>query len=166
MNLSLIVAVAQNRAIGKNNDLLWHISDDLKRFKQLTLGNPVIMGRNTYCSLPLRPLPKRRNIVLSTNPSFNPQGAEVARSLQQALEMICDEQQPFVIGGASIYEMFLPYVQTLYITHVYAEFEADTFFPEFDTNSFQLSQQSPRFSDPISGLSYDFATYSRTCPCT
>ena len=167
-NLSLIVACAQNMAIGKDNDLLWHISDDLKRFKALTSGHPVIMGRRTFESLPKKPLPKRRNIVLTHDPNFHyplPPTAsgtlEVAHSIPQVLKLIADEPESFVIGGAAVYNAFLPMARTLYLTWVYRDFEADVFFPTIDGSLFRQVLQSERFVDPESGLEYSYAEYAR-----
>lgn len=160
-NLSIIVAVARNYAIGKDNDLIWHISDDLKRFKALTSGHPVIMGRNTWNSLPRRPLPKRRNIVLSHDDTFSPEGAEVARSLQAALDLVHDEDESFVMGGAAIYRLFLPLVRSIYVTWVWNDFDADVFFPVIDESVFHKVDESERFLDPSSGLQYSYAEYKR-----
>ena len=128
-NISIIVAIAQNNAIGKDNDLIWHISDDLKRFKALTSGHTVIMGRNTWNSLPRRPLPKRRNIVLTHDVTFAEEGAEVAHSLQQVLDMVRDEEEAFIMGGAAVYRQFLPFVNHIYVTWVWQDFDADVYFP-------------------------------------
>lgn len=141
-NLSIIVACAQNMAIGKNNDLLWHISDDLKRFKALTSGHTVIMGRKTFDSLPKKPLPKRRNIVVTHDLNFHydvPETAtgtlEVAHTVAEALKMVQGEEEVFIMGGATMYKEFLPLVNNLYITWVYQDFEADVYFPKIDMSS-------------------------------
>ena len=160
-NLSLIVATAQNYAIGKDNDLLWHISDDLKRFKALTSGHPVIMGRNTWDSLPKKPLPKRRNIVVTHDPAFAPEGAEVAHSLQQAMKMVQDEEESFIIGGAGLYRQMLPFVNRLYVTWVYRDFEADVYFPVIDKSLFRLVKETEKVVDEASGLTYNYADYER-----
>lgn len=167
-NLSIIVACAQNMAIGKDNNLLWHISDDLKRFKSLTSGHSVIMGRRTFESLPKKPLPKRRNIVLTHNPELRydvPATAsgtlEVAHSIPQVLKMIEGEEETFVIGGAAVYKAFLPWVQNLYITWVYRDYEADAYFPIVDESAFRRVHISERFTDPESGLEYAYADYVR-----
>jgi len=167
-NLSIIVAVAQNMAIGKDNDLLWHISDDLKRFKALTSGHSVIMGRRTFDSLPRKPLPRRRNIVLTHDNAFRfdaPPSAtgtvEVAHSLPQVLDMVADEEETFVIGGAAVYKLFLPFVSRLYVTWVYKDFEADVFFPTIDPSVFRQSSITPRQRDDESGLEYAYAEYYR-----
>lgn len=160
-NLSLIVAIAQNNAIGKDNDLLWHISDDLKRFKSLTSGHPVIMGRNTWNSLPRRPLPKRRNIVLTHDEHFCDEGAEVAHSVAAVLDLVRDEEEAFVIGGAAVYRQMLPFVDKMYVTWVWQDFEADVFFPVIDMSLFNKVSESERFVDSESGLAYSYANYER-----
>ena len=160
-NLSIIVAIAQNQAIGRNNDLIWHISDDLKRFKLLTSGHPVIMGRKTWDSLPKKPLPKRRNIVLTHDPDFHPEGAEVAHTVQQAMDLVHDEEETFIMGGAAIYNLFLPFTQRLYVTWVYEQFEADVFFPIIDPTVFRLINQTEKTLDEGSQLTYNYAEYER-----
>ena len=130
--LSIFVAVDEKRAIGKDNKLLWHISEDLKRFKELTSGHAVIMGENTYHSIG-RPLPNRINIVMSLNQSLDLPGCIIVHSLEEALS-VAKEHEPeevFVMGGASIYKQFLPLVERLYLTLVKGEHEADTFFPDY-----------------------------------
>ena len=153
-NLSIIVAAAQNMAIGKDNDLLWHISDDLKRFKSLTSGHTVVMGRRTFDSLPKKPLPKRRNIVLTHDEAFSfevPQGAtgtvEVAHSVSQVLGKVEGEEETFIMGGATVYRAFLPWVKRLYVT--------------WDPSLFRQVSITPRMRDPESGLEYAYAEYVR-----
>ncbi|MCK5135167.1 MAG: dihydrofolate reductase [Bacteroidales bacterium] len=131
-NISIIVAIAENNAIGKDNRLLWHLSDDLKRFKKLTTGHTLIMGRNTFLSLPNGALPNRRHIVISdvTGESF--EGCEMARSIDMAIDMAGNDKECFVIGGGMVYAQFLPVAGKLYLTQVHHSFEADTFFPKID----------------------------------
>lgn len=162
-NLSIIVAIAQNNAIGKDNDLIWHISDDLKRFKALTSGHTVIMGRNTWNSLPRRPLPKRRNIVLTHSETFADEGAEVARSIQQVFDMVRDEEEAFIMGGAAVYRQFLPFVNRIYVTWVWQDFDADVFFPVIDLSVFNKISESELFTDQESGLRFSYAEYCRNC---
>lgn len=131
-NISIIVAIAGNRAIGKDNRLLWHLSDDLKRFKKLTTGHTLIMGRNTFLSLPNGALPNRRHIVISDMPGESFEGCEMARSTEEAVELAGTSEECFVIGGGMVYRQFLPVAGKLYLTRVHASFEADTFFPEID----------------------------------
>ncbi|MBR1517515.1 MAG: dihydrofolate reductase [Bacteroidales bacterium] len=163
-NISIIVAVASNWAIGKDNNLLWHISDDLKHFKQLTSGHPVIMGRRTFLSLPRRPLPNRHNIVLSHNPDFSYDDISVVHSVGQAVNLVRSESESFVIGGAEIYKAFLPLATTLYVTHVLSHFDADTFFPPIDTSLFREISRTPTMHDAASNLDYYYADYSRIAP--
>lgn len=160
-NLSIIVAVAQNNAIGKDNDLLWHISDDLKRFKALTSGHAVIMGRNTWNSLPRRPLPKRRNIVLTHDTAFCDEGAEVAHTISAVFDAVRDEDESFIIGGGTIYSQFIPFVQKIYVTHVWQDFDADVFFPVIDGSLFVKVDETSRFLDSSSGITYSYAEYQR-----
>lgn len=160
-NLSLIVAVAENGAIGKNNDLLWHISADLKHFKALTTGHCIIMGRKTYESFPKRPLPNRRNVVITNNMDYRKEGCEVVHSVEEAIALCKDDEQSFVIGGATVYRQFLPLVNKLYLTKVFATFEADTFFPEIDLSQFEQTAASEVFTDEKSGLRYQFLEYRR-----
>lgn len=131
-NISIIVAIARNNAIGKDNRLLWHLSDDLKRFRKLTTGHTLIMGRNTFLSLPNGVLPNRRHIVISDIPGESFEGCEMAHSIEQAIELAGDTDPCFVIGGGMVYAQFLPLVGRLHLTRVDESFEADTFFPEVD----------------------------------
>ena len=131
--LNLIVAIAENNAIGKAGDLLCHLPNDLQYFKEKTSGCTVIMGERTFFSLPKHPLPKRRNIVLSDRAEFSFENTEVAHSIPEIMEMITPEEQAFIIGGGMVYRQFLPLVDKLYITHIHHAWnDADTFFPEFD----------------------------------
>ncbi len=159
--MNLIVAIAQNYAIGNGNDLLWHLSADLKRFKALTTGHSVIMGRKTFESLPIRPLPNRKNIIITRSENSLFEGCETAHTLEEALQLCADDSDAFVMGGGEIYRQFLPIVDTLYITWVYRDFEADTFFPEIDSNIWEVCEQSERFTDEKTGLDYAFYTYKR-----
>ena len=136
--ISIIVAIAENYAIGKNNDLLWHIPEDLKRFKRLTTGHTVVMGKKTYESLPRRPLPDRVNIVISDNPDDDFDRCVMAYSIEDALKKIDASDENFIIGGASVYRQFLPLSDRLYITWVHKAFEGDVFFPEIDFSEWLL----------------------------
>jgi dihydrofolate reductase len=159
--ISIIVAIASNNAIGKNNELLWHISADLKRFKQITGGHPVVMGKNTFYSLPKRPLPNRRNIVITDVAGEIIEGCEMAYSIDDA-ENLCDEDiENFVIGGGSIYNQFIDIAYKLYITRVHKDFEADTFFPEIDPQVWQLTEKTDMPFDEQCGLSYTYEIWVR-----
>ncbi|MBO7284124.1 MAG: dihydrofolate reductase [Bacteroidales bacterium] len=161
--LSIIVAVASNWAIGKENNLLWHISEDLKFFKRTTLGSPIIMGYNTFLSLGSKALPKRRNIVINRNVEEEaPAGVEFVRSLDEAVALVKDEPQAFIIGGGRIYAAALDIVDQLYVTHVDTAIEdADTFFPDLTQTKWRQSETTPWAEDPESGLRYRFAIYNR-----
>lgn len=160
--LSIIVAVASNWAIGKENNLLWHISEDLKFFKRTTLGSPIIMGYNTFLSLGSKALPKRRNIVINRNVEEEaPAGVEFVRSLDEAVALVKDEPQAFIIGGGRIYAAALDIVDQLYVTHVDTAIEdADTFFPDLTQTKWRQSETTPWSEDPESGLRYRFAIYT------
>jgi dihydrofolate reductase len=136
-NISIIVAIAENYAIGKDNKLLWHISEDLKRFKKLTTGHTLIMGRNTFLSLPNGALPNRRHIVITDVEEEQFEGCEMAFSIDQAIMMAGDRDECFVIGGGMVYRQFLPLAGRLYLTQVHQSFEADTFFPTIDFSEWE-----------------------------
>ena len=136
-NIAIIVAIAQNFAIGKNNDLLFHLPSDLKRFKKLTSGHAVIMGKRTLFSLPNGPLPNRRNIVISDIPGETFERCETVYSIDEAVEAVRNEQEAFVIGGGMIYRQFYPIAGKLYLTMAHRDFEADTFFPEINFNEWR-----------------------------
>ena len=132
MTLSIIVAVASDGAIGRANDLLWHLPADLKRFKELTTGHTILMGRKTFESLPRGPLPNRRNIIISRSLPAQP-GAEVYPTIQQAMEACASVEEVFIIGGGEIYRQLLPDTERIYLTRVQASFpDAEVFFPELD----------------------------------
>lgn len=157
-NLSIIVAVAKHNAIGYQNKLLCYLKSDLIRFKQITTGHTIIMGENTYKSLPIFPLPKRKNIVITLDKNLKIDGAEIVYSIDEALELIKKEDEVFVIGGASIYKQFLPYTNKVYLTKINKEFEADTFFPELN-HEWKMIHQELGFLD--NEIEYDFEIYQR-----
>lgn len=159
--ISLIVAISENNAIGKNNELLCHIPNDLKRFKKLTTGNCVIMGKRTWESLPKRPLPGRTNIVLTDNPSECFDCGLTAYSIEDALKKCDHNKEVFIIGGGSVYNQFLPIADKLYITHIHKSFEADTFFPEIDRNIWEVIETEEHKSDEETDFSYSYVTYGR-----
>ena len=161
MSISIIVAVAENYAIGKDNDLLWHISDDLKRFKRITTGNTMIMGKNTFLSLPIRPLPNRISIVITDDPVDNYEGCIMAYSIEDAIAK-CDEgEECFIIGGGSIYRQFLPMADKLYITRVKRVYEGDIFFPEINENDWTLIEEENHIDEKNDSLPFSFQTYIR-----
>lgn len=159
-NISIIVAIAKNRAIGKNNKLLWHIPDDLKRFKKLTSGQTIIMGKKTWESLPVKPLPNRRNIVITDNPDDKFTDSLAVFSIDEAIEKSNYQDENFVIGGGSIYQQFMPHAQRLYITQVHQDFDGDIFFPDVNFDDWQEIEKSEVFTNN-DGLKYSFVTYQR-----
>lgn len=130
--ISFVVAVARNGVIGREGGLPWHISSDLKRFKEITMGKPVIMGRKTWDSLPRKPLPGRRNIVITRQADFPAEGAEVVATPEEALSLCAGAPEVAVIGGGEVYRLFWPMVDRLYLTEVDLEVEGDTHFPALD----------------------------------
>lgn len=158
MELSLIVAIAKNYAIGKDNQLLWHISEDLKRFKSITMGAPILMGRKTYESIG-RALPGRRNLVVSLNCDLEIKGCECFTSIESALASCITEREVFVIGGGEIYKQTLPLADKLYLTVVGHDYDADTFFPEIDMTQWEetFREDCPsgeKFPYPFSFINY------------
>lgn len=139
--LTIIVAVADNFAIGKDNRLLCHIPGDLKRFKEITSGHTVIMGKRTWESLPNRPLPNRRNMVLTDQPDEIIEGCVMAYSIEDVMNKLAVDTENFIIGGGMVYRQFLPLADKLLITRVYKTFEADAFFPEVSENEWILESE-------------------------
>lgn len=156
MELGLIVAKSKNNVIGLDNQLPWHLPEDLKHFKNTTLGCPIIMGRNTWVSLG-RPLPGRRNIVISRTPNFQAEGAEVFKSLDEAINACQDVERAFIIGGAQIYALAIDRVDTMVITEVDTVIEGDAYFPEITP----MWQETDRESHHNGSLGYAFVTYRR-----
>jgi dihydrofolate reductase len=159
--ISIIVAIAENYAIGKNNDLLWHIPEDLKRFKRLTTGHTIIMGKNTYESLPRRPLPNRRSIVITDDPSESFEGCTTVHSIEEAMKHCDPSEENFIIGGASVYRQFLPFADRLYLTMVNKSFDGDVFFPEINFSLWKVISTEDVPDDGILGFSYSNNIYER-----
>lgn len=163
MEKCLIVAVADNWGIGIKNTLPWHIAEDLKYFKATTKGYPVIMGRTTYFSLPFRPLPGRKNIVLNLGGDPIPE-VSCAYSFEEAYAMAeeAGKDKCFVMGGASVYRAAMPDMDRLYITHVHTTLkEADVFFPEIDLNIWERESTSETRTDPETGFTFEFVVYRK-----
>lgn len=154
-NISIIVAIAKNWAIGLNNELLWHISADLKRFKALTTSHTIVMGRKTYDSIG-RPLPNRRNVIISRDKNLKLEGCEVYNSIQTALDALKNEDEIFVIGGAEIYKQTINIATKLYLTKVEKEYKADVFFPEIDFSEWKITSQENHLDQEIP---YSFINY-------
>lgn len=161
ITVSAIAAMSRNGVIGKNNQLLWHIPADMKRFKELTVGHTVIMGRKTWESIPkkFRPLPDRKNIVITREKDYRADGAVVVSSPEEALELVAttNEREVFVIGGQQIYEALLPYTSRLYLTLIDKDFEGDTFFPDYSKFSKELSREKSSTGD----LAFEWLTLER-----
>lgn len=159
--LALIAAVARNRVIGRGGELVWRESEDQKHFRRVTLGCPVIMGRKTWDSLPprFRPLPDRRNVVVTRNASWSAEGAERAASLDEALQRVRDSAKVFVIGGADLYALALPQVDELVLTEIDADFDGDALFPDWPRERFVLASSEPHVS--AAGVGYRFNHYIR-----
>ena len=162
--LSLIAAVAANRAIGRNNELLWHLPADMAYFRETTRGQPVIMGRKTWESLParFRPLPGRQNIVISRNTDYETPGATLLDSLEAAVSIINANENAFVIGGAEIYRQALPIADRLYLTQIEQDVAGDVFFPAIAPGDWQEISRSATQTDARSGLRFSFVVYQRT----
>ena len=159
--ISIIVAVSEDLGIGKDNELLWHISEDLKRFKRLTSGNAVIMGKKTWESLPRKPLPGRKNIVLTDDPEEVIENALTAYSIDDALGRCGKEEDIFIMGGGSVYRQFIPLADRLYITHVHKRSPADVYFPEIDPVIWEVIEKE-EFTDPaITDIPYSYVIYGR-----
>lgn len=162
--LSLIAAVAANGAIGRDNDLLWQDRRDQKHFRATTMGCPVIMGRRTWDSLParFRPLPGRRNVVVTRNRDWQADGADVAHTLNEALALVADAPKAFVMGGGELYALALPEADELVLTEIDADFEADTFFPDWPRQAFnEIAREAHAPTEP-GELAFAFVTYRRT----
>ena len=146
-NIAIIVAIAQNFAIGRNNDLLFHLPDDLKRFKRITSGHAVIMGKKTLFSLPKGPLPNRRNIVITDVPGETFSGCETVYSIDEAVAIVQNEELAFVIGGGMIYRQFYPIAGRLFLNMAHQDFEADTFFPAIDFDDWNEVSRETLFDE-------------------
>ncbi|MBN2614231.1 MAG: dihydrofolate reductase [Bacteroidales bacterium] len=159
--ISIIAALSDNGVIGGNNQLLWHISNDLKRFKKMTTGHTVVMGKNTFLSLPVKPLPNRTNIVLSRKGFPESDQCTVVHSVEEALKLMDTEYENFVIGGGEIYRAFLPYSQKMYLTRVHKHFDGDTLFPDFSEAEWKLEHDELIVDDPQNDFAYTFQLFVR-----
>ena len=160
MKISIIVAMASNRVIGFNNQIPWHLSADLKKFKQITMGSPILMGRRTYESIG-RPLPGRKNIIISRNPDYKQDGCLVFDGLDKAIDACQGEDELFIIGGSSFYETMLSHASVLYLTQIHRDFEGDTFFPCIDKNEWNEISRVDINDDPSVDFQYSFIKLER-----
>ncbi len=154
----LIAAAAENNALGKDNQLLWHLPEDFKRFKQITSGNYIIMGRKTFESFP-KPLPNRTHVIITRQKDYIAEGCIVVHSLEEAIEISPKEEEVFVIGGAEIYKQSIENADKIELTRVHSEFEADAFFPEFNTSNWNLVFSEKHTKDEKHQFDYTFETY-------
>lgn len=159
-NISIIVAIAENFAIGKNNDLLFHLPSDLKHFKEITTGKTIIMGRNTLLSLPRWPLPNRRHIIITDKTDDNFPGCEIVFSINEAIEKVKNEAEAFIIGGGMIYRQFYPLAGKLYLTVVHQPFDADVYFPEVIYSEWTENSRED-FFDEKKGFEYSYINLIR-----
>jgi dihydrofolate reductase len=159
MIISIVVAIAENHAIGKDNKLLWHLPNDLKHFKTITSGHTVIMGRKTYDSVG-KPLPNRRNIVV-TRKHIDIPGCEVVNSLEAAVDLCKSEEEVFIVGGAEIYRLAMAITNKIYLTIVHQKFEGDTYFPDIEKNIWVETEREDFEPDERNKLSYSFITLER-----
>ncbi|BAX79714.1 dihydrofolate reductase [Labilibaculum antarcticum] len=160
MNVSIIVAVSRNLVIGKDNQLIWKLSADLKRFKALTTGHTVIMGRKTFDSIG-KPLPNRTSIVVTRQKDYEIEGCIVVNSLEEAFEKAADQEEVFVIGGGAIYEEALAKANKVYYTKVHKNFEGDTFFPVLDLKEWESVKREDCYPDEKNEVPYSFIEYKR-----
>ena len=161
--ISIIVAISQENAIGKNGQLLCHLPSDLQHFKQITSGKTVVMGERTFFSLPKHPLPNRKNIVLTDVPNKTFEGAQSVYSIEEIVDLFSKtDEEIFIIGGGMVYRQMMPFADKLYITHIHHSWQdADTFFPEIDSNIWTLTQSETMPTDDKNPYDYSFAEYIR-----
>jgi len=156
--ITIIAAAGKNNELGKNNDLVWHLPDDFKRFKKLTTGHHIIMGRKTFESFP-KPLPNRVHVVITRNKNYHPDGVVVVHSISEALEIAKDDEQPFIIGGGEIYKLGLDVSDKIELTRVHGKFEADTFFPEIPMEEWELIHEENHEKDERHKFSFTYQTF-------
>lgn len=162
MTLSIIVAITDDFAIGKDNDLLLHIPGDLQHFKNTTKGHTVVMGDRTLISLPgSKPLPKRRNIVMTLDKDFKAEGCEIAYSIEEMQALVKDEDEVFIIGGGTIYKLFYPIVDQLYLTIAHTTVEADTYFPSINFDEWEETSREDIPAGEKTTFAYSFVNYTR-----
>lgn len=160
--ITMIAAAGENNELGKDNDLLWHLPDDFKRFKQLTTGHHIIMGRKTFETFP-KPLPNRTHIVITRNKNYESEGAVVVHDMKEALKLAEKDEQPFIIGGGEIYQMGLPFSAKIELTRVHGSFEgADTFFPNFSKDEWQLTAETEHGKDEKHDYAFSYQTWIKS----
>ena len=160
--LSIIVAIANNNVIGKDNKLIWHLPEDLKRFKRLTTNHTIIMGRRTFESLG-RILPDRKHVILCNDMEMNidDENVEVLEDISELEDYISSDEENFVIGGATIYKLLMPYANKLYITKINESFDGDVYFPEIDEKTWKIIETEKGIKDELNPFDYEYVTYIR-----
>lgn len=156
----MIAAAAENNALGKNNELVWHLPNDFKRFKSLTTGHHIIMGRKTFESFP-KPLPDRVHIVISRQENYKPEGCIVVDSIEKAIALCPENDDSYVIGGGEIYNLALPFTDIIELTKVHHSFDADAFFPKINKNEWILVESEENYKDEKHLYDYTYETYIR-----
>ena len=156
----MIAAAAENNALGKDNQLVWHLPDDFKRFKQLTTGHYIIMGRKTFESFP-KPLPNRTHIVISRQKDYHPEGCIVVHDIQKALDLVPKDEDGFVIGGGEIYKLSMPLSDKIELTRVHSAFDADAYFPEIDPSEWTLESSEFHPKDEKHHFDFTYETFLR-----
>lgn len=158
--VTIIAAAGENDALGKNNKLIWCLPEDLQRFKKLTSGHSVIMGRKTFESMP-KALLNRRNIIITRNKNYSAEGAEVCSSIENALSLVKEDLQPFIIGGGEIYRQSMALAEQIELTRIHKEFDADTFFPNIPETKWKLINEEKHSKTETNNLNFSYLTYKK-----
>ncbi len=161
--ITMIAAAGENNELGKDNDLVWHLPDDFKRFKQLTTGHYIIMGRKTFESFP-KLLPNRTHVVITRNPDYKHEGVVVVHTLEAALEIAKDDPQPFIIGGGEIYTLGMDHADRIELTRVHGTFDADAFFPDIPEADWQITHSEYHDTDERHAYAFTYETWDRKTP--
>lgn len=157
----MVAAIAENNALGKDNDLLWHLPDDFKRFKQITSGHYIIMGRKTFESFP-KPLPNRTHVIITRQKNYHPEGCIIVDSMKKAIEVCPKDETIFIIGGGEIYTLGMDFADTIELTRVHENFEADTFFPEIDNTKWKLTSEEHHPADERHKFNFTYQTFLKS----
>lgn len=157
----MVAAIAENNALGKDNDLLWHLPDDFKRFKQITSGHYIIMGRKTFESFP-KPLPNRTHVIITRQKNYHPEGCIIVDSMKKAIEACPKDETIFIIGGGEIYTLGMDFADTIELTRVHENFEADTFFPEIDNTKWKLTSEEHHPADERHKFNFTYQTFLKS----
>ncbi|RRJ93734.1 dihydrofolate reductase [Flavobacterium macacae] len=159
--ITMVAAIAENNALGKDNDLLWHLPDDFKRFKQITSGHYIIMGRKTFESFP-KPLPNRTHVIITRQKNYHPEGCIIVDSMEKAIEACPKDETIFIIGGGEIYTLGMDFADTIELTRVHENFEADTFFPEIDNTKWKLTSEEHHPADERHKFNFTYQTFLKS----